>query len=129
MESRSGASDNLNFTLLRSYFQAQFLKYFESIKGDKSVYFDDGLLKQMTFVMGGKPAGIVDIIQLNSREAIAPNSEKVIFVVRPDLEVIRSVIFQKQCFKTEKEIYILYVPRRTIECDEELEKAGVNTTN
>lgn len=76
--------------------------------------------------MGGKPAGITDIIQLNSRESIAPSSEKVVFVVRPDLEVIRSVIFQKQCFKTEKEIYILYVPRRTIECDEELEKAGVS---
>ena len=75
--------------------------------------------------MGGKPKDIIDIIQLNSREAISPTADKVIFVVRPELEVIRSVIFQKQCFKTEKEIYILYVPRRTIECDEELEKAGL----
>jgi len=48
--------------------------------------------------------------------------------VRPELDVIRSVIFQKQGFKTEKEIYILYVPRRTIECDEELERAGVRYT-
>jgi hypothetical protein len=79
----------------------------------------------MTFVMGGKPNGVVDIIQLNSREFIAPSADKVIFVVRPELDVIRSVIYQKQGFKTEKDIYILYVPRRTIECDEELEKAGV----
>jgi hypothetical protein len=51
--------------------------------------------------------------------------DKVIFVVRPELEVIRSVIYQKNCFKVEKEVYILYVPRRTIECDEELDKANV----
>jgi hypothetical protein len=79
----------------------------------------------MTFVMGGKPNGVVDIIQLNAREFIPPSADKVIFVVRPELDVIRSVIYQKQGFKTEKDIYILYVPRRTIECDEELEKAGV----
>ena len=51
--------------------------------------------------------------------------DKVVFVVRPELEVIRSVIYQKNCFKVEKEVYILYVPRRTIECDEELDKANV----
>ena len=79
----------------------------------------------MTFVMGGKPNGVVDIIQPNSREFIPPSADKVIFVVRPELDVIRSLIYQKQGFKTEKDIYILYVPRRTIECDEELEKAGV----
>jgi hypothetical protein len=79
----------------------------------------------MTFVMGGKPNGVVDIIQLNAREFIPPSADKVIFVVRPELDVIRSLIYQKQGFKTEKDIYILYVPRRTIECDEELEKAGV----
>lgn len=46
-------------------------------------------------------------------------------MVRPELEVIRTVIYQKKNFKQEKEVYILYVPRRTIECDEELEKAGL----
>ena len=56
---------------------------------------------------------------------IEPKFDKVIFVVRPELEVIRTVIYQKKNFKQEKEVYILYVPRRTIECDEELEKAGV----
>ena len=50
-----------------------------------------------------------------------------IFVVRPELDVINSVIFQKDHFKSEKEIHIFYVPRRTIECDEKLEKAGVST--
>ena len=47
----------------------------------------------MTFVMGGKPNGVVDIIQLNSREFIPPSADKVIFVVRPELDVIRSVIY------------------------------------
>ena len=55
-----------------------------------------------------------------------PSSDKVIFIVRPELEVIRSVIFQKQGFKTEKDIHIWYVPRRTIECDEELERNGLS---
>ena len=95
------------------------------MRGEKSLYFDEDLLKQLTFVMGGKPDSIVDVLQLQSREPIQPSCEKVIFVVRPELEVIRSVIYQKQFFKSEKEVHILYVPRRTIECDEELEKAGV----
>jgi hypothetical protein len=46
-------------------------------------------------------------------------------VIRPELDVIKNVIYQKANFKAEKDIYILYVPRRTIECDEELEKANV----
>jgi hypothetical protein len=45
--------------------------------------------------------------------------------VRPELEVIRNVIYQKKGWISDKEIYILYVPRRTIECDEELEKEKV----
>ena len=89
------------------------------------MFFDEGLLKQLTFVMARKPDGLVDILQLQSREGMNPMCDKVIFVIRPELEAIKSVIFQKQCFKVDKEVYILYVPRRTIECDEELEKAGV----
>ncbi len=38
---------------------------------------------------------------------------------------MKGVIYQKTNFKGEKEVYILYVPRRTIECDEELEKNGL----
>jgi hypothetical protein len=49
----------------------------------------------------------------------------VVFVVRPELEVIKDLIYQVKGWKSDKEFYILYVPRRTIECDEELEKEKV----
>lgn len=80
----------------------------------------------MSYIIGDKPRGVTEIIKLHSREAIQPSQEKVIFIVRPELEVIRNLIYQKKNFKTEKEIHIWYIPRRTIECDEELEKNGVS---
>lgn len=95
------------------------------MKGDKSVYFDEGLVKQLSFIIGDKPKNVSEIILLQNRELMQPTCEKVIFIVRPELEVIRSVIFQKQGFRSDKEIHIWYVPRRTIECDEELERNGV----
>ncbi len=49
----------------------------------------------------------------------------VVFVVRPDLDIIKDVIFQKKSWNTDKDFYFLFVPRRTIECDEELEKENV----
>ncbi len=48
-------------------------------------------------------------------------------MIRPELEVIKSVIFQKKGWvKQNIDFYILYVPRRTIECDEELENEKVH---
>ena len=43
-----------------------------------------------------------------------------IFVLRPEIDAVNKLIFQKDNFKNlqDKEIYILFVPRRTIECDE-----------
>jgi hypothetical protein len=40
--------------------------------------------------------------------------------VRPDIDVIKQIIHQRDSWKKsdDKEIYILFVPRRTIECDE-----------
>jgi len=45
MESRPQQQDNTNFMLLRNYYQGQFLKYFEQIPGDKTVYFDEKIIK------------------------------------------------------------------------------------
>ena len=46
------------------------------------------------------------------------------FIVRPDIEQIKKIIYQKDRWnsKNEKDLYILFVPRRTIECDELLHK-------
>jgi hypothetical protein len=43
--------------------------------------------------MARKPDGLVDILQLQSREGMNPTCDKVIFVIRPELEAIKSVIF------------------------------------
>jgi hypothetical protein len=54
-------------------------------------------------------------------------TDVVVFVVRPELDIIKDVIFQKKSWNTDKDFYFLFVPRRTIECDEELEKENVST--
>ena len=43
-----------------------------------------------------------------------------IFVVRPDVDVVNNIIYQKDNWKSsqDKDVYILFVPRITIECDE-----------
>eukprot|EP00347_Sterkiella_histriomuscorum_P002586 403367572 len=117
-------TDQTNFGLLRLYFQNSFFKYFESIKGKKTVYFDEGLLKVLSFVFGTIPpqANIDQTLPLQDKNQLQPECDKVIFVVRPELDVIRSLIYQQKGWKNDKEFYVLYVPRRTIECDEELEK-------
>lgn len=80
----------------------------------------------MSFILGDTPKSVAQTLPLHQRSPELPACDKIVFIIRPELEVIRSVIYQKQCFKSEKEIHILYVPRRTIECDEELERNGVS---
>ena len=53
-----------------------------------------------------------------------------IFVVRPDSETIRQVIFQWEHMNgpgLDREFFVLFVPRRTIECDELLLGSGMFT--
>ena len=45
--------------------------------------------------------------------------------MRPELDIIKDVVFQKKSWLMERDVYFLFVPRRTIECDEELEKEGI----
>jgi len=51
----------------------------------------------------------------------------VIFIVRPELDVMDQIIFQRDHWKKmeEKEVHVLFVPRRTIECDERLLEANL----
>lgn len=40
-------------------------------------------------------------------------------MVRPDVDIVNKIIFQKDKWKNNpEEVFILFVPRRTIECDE-----------
>jgi hypothetical protein len=50
----------------------------------------------------------------------------VVFIVRPELDSIKALIQQFKSWRRSFDYYILYVPRRTIECDEFLEKEGVS---
>ena len=61
---------------------------------------------------------------LSSTNAMDPNYKTVVFIVRPTLEAMDSIIFQRDNWSKpeDKEIYILFLPRRTIECDEKLQK-------
>lgn len=45
--------------------------------------------------------------------------------MRPEIDSIRALIQQFRNWRRSYDYYILYVPRRTIECDEELEKEQV----
>lgn len=42
-----------------------------------------------------------------------------VFAVRPDIDVVSNIIRQRDHWRNDdKEVYILFIPRRTIECDE-----------
>ena len=52
----------------------------------------------------------------------------IIFVVRPEPATIRQVLYQWRQMNgpaLDREIYMLFVPRRTIECDEMLFQEGM----
>lgn len=69
--------DSTNFALLRNHFQGQFHKYFDTvrpstlnlnqIKGDKTVYIDEKLLKQLSFILGDTPKSVAQTLPLHQR--------------------------------------------------------------
>lgn len=124
--------DNINLTLLRQHYYKQFVKFFDERPGFKTVYFDESLLKVLSFVIGVN--GFPDSCKV--RQKITLYDEKkdkyfprvehqtVVFVVRPDYNVVEQIVYQRNNWnrKDDKDVYILFVPRRTIECDELLHK-------
>ena len=44
--------DTINFMLLRDHYQNQFIKYFNEKPNAKSLYFDESLIKVLSFVIG-----------------------------------------------------------------------------
>ncbi len=139
----SSSQDSLNFTLLREYFRKQFIDYFEKvssadalpaqIKDQKSVYFDENLLPVVGYVLGQNPPSCkikqtlilepkaVSTAVTNSAQPL-PGEQCIVFVLRPTLANVREVISQMRRWKEEKSYHLLFIPRRTIECDELLEE-------
>lgn len=92
------------------------------------MFFEESLLKPLSFVIGVPPPSskIGESLILNSKNAFEVKNDIVVFVIKPDIESVKSVIFQKKSWTTDKEFHVLFVPRRTIECDEELDKEKVS---
>ena len=115
-------ADNINFSLIRQHYQKQFVKYFEDKPVFKSLYMDETILKVLSFVIGVLPDSckVNEKMILSDTKVFQPKNNTVIFVVRPDRDVVQQIIHQRDNWKKhdEKEVYILFVPRRTIECDE-----------
>lgn len=86
---------------------------------------DESILKILAFVIGApsEAAKIKQKVKLSDKYVITPDHGTVIFIVRPDLEQIKKIIYQRNNWAmADKDIHILFVPRRTIECDELLLK-------
>lgn len=86
---------------------------------------DETILKVLAFVIGVPPesAKVKQKVKLSDRYVITPDHPVVVFIVRPDLEQLKKIIYQRDMWQgQERDIHILFIPRRTIECDELLLK-------
>jgi vacuolar protein sorting-associated protein 33A len=52
-------------------------------------------------------------------------AQSIIYITRPDLESIQTIVAQMRLQPEAIISYILFIPRRTIECDELLEQNGL----
>ena len=82
--------DTINFMLLRDHYQNQFIKYFNEKPNAKSLYFDESLIKVLSFVIGQLPAScnVKDKILLQDTAVIQPANKTIIFVIRPEIETV-----------------------------------------
>ena len=60
------------------------------------------------------------------RLSLGADCQAAVYIVRPDLDAVSTLIAQVKLQGPSKETHILFVPRRTIECDELLEKHSLN---
>lgn len=90
------------------------------------MYIEQSIIKVLSFVLGtiSDNLNIKQKFLLTDNKIFQPSCQSVIFIVRPTLESMDAIINQRDNWKKpeDKEIYILFVPRRTIECDERLHK-------
>jgi hypothetical protein len=63
---------------------------------------------------------------LKDLDQIEPQEKTLVFIMRPDYDTVSEMISKKNHFaKADKDIHILFIPRRTIECDELLFDANI----
>ena len=85
--------EQTNFTLLKIYFQNALIKYFESINQQKSVFFEENLLKLLSFVIDSPPQSTkINQNIILTGEKVDIVNDTVVFVIRPDLENVKQVI-------------------------------------
>jgi hypothetical protein len=116
--------DQINFNLLKQHYQKQLFKFFEDRLGTKTLYIDKSLIKVLSFVMGTLPENLAikQKFLLDSTNVYQPSNPTVVFIVRPTIETMDAIVNQRNNWKKpeDKDVHILFVPRRTIECDERL---------
>ena len=109
------------------------MRYFDKKPGAKALYLDNSILKMLTFVIGPmsqEQSSIKEKRILSGNIPMPPSKpvQSVIFILRPEPEAVSQVLYQWNQMNgptTDREFYVLFVPRRTIECDEMLIESGM----
>ena len=77
---------------------------------------DEGIHKALSFVIGDFPesAKVRENFILSDEHVQEPAHKDVVFIVRPEISVMRQIIYQRDNWEQQgKDVHILFVPRRT----------------
>lgn len=102
----------------------------DSISGLKTLVLDPSIIGTLALIMSLtslKSKDVDDVIRKIDGNAFETQSECIVFIARPRVEVMKSVAKMIQAMKMQdkKKIYLVLVPRRTLICEIVLERAGV----
>jgi len=91
-------TEGVNFMLLRQHYQRQFMKYLDEKAGNKSIYFDASLLKVLSLILGPRAAGHnqEQRLILQDHTVQQPAHRIVIFAIRPEIETVQKILWQKE---------------------------------
>ena len=122
-------ADQNSFHIIHNFFRDRLFKYFDMIHQNSCLIMEDSLYQVIMYLLNPKadsqPFGVKKYCRLTNTEEIQmPNLGREtiaqVYIVRPELESVQMVIDQLllQDPIYIKDAHILFVPRRTIECDE-----------
>jgi hypothetical protein len=84
-------SDQINLGLLKKHYKKLFWKYLEEKPGQKTLFIDKSILKVLSFVLEREPesAKIKQKFILSDKLVFQPENPTVVFLVRPDRDVVK----------------------------------------
>lgn len=92
-------AEGVNFMLLRQHYQRQFMKYLDEKTGNKTIYFDQSLLKVLSLILGPRAPGQNTKEQraiLQDHTVMQPEHKTVIFAIRPEIDTVKKILWQKE---------------------------------